>query len=126
MSILETVPDGPKPLYSVYRAADYPIRCFRAVTASPAPPTDFLSHMQLAESIDWWDLHRAAGVSAWLNPQKVAALARRKGLPMIAEIDLSRADGRMPWAQTGHGEHVTIWATPGILLQAVVGYADVG
>ena len=118
--------DHPQPLYSVYRAGDHAVRCYRAASANPAQPTDFLSHMQLAEHFEWWDLHRAAGVSAWLDPKKAAALARRKGLPVLAEIDLARGDSRIPWAQTGHPEHVTIWAPPAIVLQAVVAYADVG
>jgi hypothetical protein len=116
----------PQPIYSVYRAGDVPIHCFRAVSANPAPPTDFLSHLQLAKSFDWWDIHRAAGVSAWLDPEKAVALARRRGLAVLAELDLSQTDGRLTWAQTGHEEHVTLWALPSVILQAVVGYADIG
>lgn len=114
----------PQPLYSVYRAGDRAIVCYRAVRTNPAQPVDFLSFSDVGQNFLWWDMHRAIGVSAWLDPGKAAAIGRRKGLPLVAELDLGRADERLPWAETGPPDHVTLWGPAAVLLQAVVRYVD--
>lgn len=116
----------PQPLYCVYRAGDLSITCYRAVSQDPAPLADFLSFIDLSTSFIWWDLHRAAGISAWEKPEQAAALARRKGYPLLAQIDLSRADPELRWARTGARGHITMWGSPPHLLQAVVTYIPTG
>lgn len=115
----------PAPLYVVYQAGDLSVVCFRAVTTNPAHPSDFLSHADLGTAFEWHMLARGVGVSAWENQEKAAALARRKGYPYLAQIDLAQADSRMPWARTGADGHVTIWAPGALILQAVVQYVDI-
>ena len=115
---------GVEPLYSVYAAGDYSVVCYRAVRERPAAPTDFLSHADLGTTFEWHLLHRAVGVSAWTDIGKATVLARRKGYPFLAALDLARADPRMPWAFTGAEGHVTIWAPGALILQAVVEYVD--
>src|SRR6266540_5953487 len=105
----------PKPLYSVYRAGDRPMVCYRGVSSNPAQPSDFLSFADSGANFEWWDLHRAIGLSAWNRPEKAVALARRKALPWVVELDLSRAHEKTPWAATGRSGHITIWA-PGLAL----------
>jgi len=114
--------DEPRPLYIVYRAGDHAVRCFRGVRNQPAQVADFLTFADLAPQVEWWDLPRAVGVSAWTAQEKAAAVAYNRGLPLLAEIDLSRADGRVSWAMTGKKGHVTIWAPALILIPAVVNY----
>jgi hypothetical protein len=115
-----------KPLYCVYQAGDRATVCYRAVRENPAPPTDFLSYLDLGSSFEWWDLHRAAGVSAWTDERKAAALAMQKGMPYLAVIDLARAEPKLRWAETGAQGHVTMWAPAPFILQAVISYAETG
>ena len=114
----------PKPLYSVYQAGDLSTICFRAVRNNPAQPSDFLSFADLGTRFDWWMAHRAVGTSLWEDWLTALALARRKGFPHVASVDLARADYRTPWARTGVKSHVTVWAPAALLLQAVVNLVD--
>ena len=115
-------PRNPKPLYSVFDSGTLSTICWRAVGQEPADPTDFLSHMQLGSNIDWWQLHRAVGVSAWEDREKAAALATRQRYPLLARLDLSLGDPRLPWARTGSPGHVTLWAPPALFLEYIAGY----
>lgn len=114
----------PEPLYCVFRADVFSVTCYRAVRNNPPTPQDFLSFADLGTRMDWWEAHRAVGVSFWEDEQKARVLARRKGFPFVAEIDVARTDPRTPWARTGTPGHVTIWASPPVLLQGVVRLTD--
>jgi hypothetical protein len=116
----------PSPLYCVYRAGDAPIVCYRSVRSNPADVGDFISNADAGANFLWTEMHRATGISCWLTLEKCRALAIKRGDPFVAELDLSRADPAMPWAQTGPKQHVTIWAPAAALLQAVVRYVDMG
>jgi hypothetical protein len=115
------------PHYCVYRAGQAPITCYRAVRQNPAQLVDFVSFAHLNTSIEWWDHYRAIGVSCFTEQDLAAAIfGPRKGFHFLAELDLSRGDPKMPWAQIGRSEHVTIWAPPPQVLQTVVRYVDIG
>jgi alkylation response protein AidB-like acyl-CoA dehydrogenase len=119
--------EEPKPLYCVYRVQARSIVCHRVVQNNPAQVGDFLTFLDTGiRNFDWWDIARAVGLSAWVDPEKAAALARRKGRRWIATVDLSRADPLTPWGFTGTSGHITIWAPAPILLPAVVDYTSVG
>jgi hypothetical protein len=111
-----------------YRAGDHAIVCYRAVRQNPAQLVDFVAFAHLATSYAWWDHHRAIGVSCFTDPDEAVATLGRpdKGYAYLAELDLSRMEPRTVWPPTGRQAHVTIWAPPPQLLQAVVQYADIG
>jgi hypothetical protein len=115
----------PEPLYCVYQAGDLACVCYRAVRQDPAQPSEFVSYADLGAVFEWYQLHRAVGVSCWVDLEKATALGRRKRYPLLAEIDLARAEPRMPWAYTGTEDHVTIWAPGALILQALVQYVDI-
>lgn len=111
-----------RPLYCVYRAGDRPVACYRGVSQNPAQIADFLTFADLDIRVDWWDMHRATGVSAWTDEEKARTIAHSKRLVWIARLDLGQADERTPWAFTGRRDHVTIWAPALVLIPAVVNY----
>lgn len=115
----------PDPLYSVYRAGDHAITCFRWVSQNPAQVGDFLNFLDAGVGFEWWDIHRAVGVSHWVDFEKAAAFARKKGFRWVAQVDLNQAHEKTPWAFTGRQGHVTIWAPALILIPAVVNYVEV-
>ena len=117
-------PSGVRPVYCLYRAGDWPIVCYRVVSQRPAQVGDFLSFADLGTTFEWWDFPRAVGVSCWTDLARAGALALKKGMAFVAELNLQHADPRLPWAQTGHRDHVTLWGPPPLLLQAVVTYVD--
>lgn len=120
-------PPESQPIYCVYRSGARSLVCHRVVQNNPAQVGDFLTFLDSGiKNFDWWDIARAVGVSAWEDAEKAMALARRKGAPWVATLDLARADPRTPWAFTGSPGHITIWAPPVILQPAVVDYTPAG
>ena len=115
----------PEPLYCVFRAGDRTVVCYRGVSNNPVQVGDFLTFADLGANFEWWEMHRAVGFSAWIEERKALALARRKSLPWLAVLDLAQADPKTPWAFTGGGGHVTIWAPPPFALPSVVSYVPV-
>lgn len=109
----------------MYRARLRAVTCHRVVAQNPAQVGDFLSFAEMGASFEWWDLHRAVGVSHWEDAETAAAVARGQGKDWLAVVDLSRADGRTPWAYVGRRSHITVWAPPPVLLAAVVDYVQV-
>lgn len=115
-----------QPWFSVYRAGDLQIVCYRSVSANPAPPEDLLSYAAMGKSYPWSNQILANGVSAWEDAEIARRLAKRVlRHPFLAQIDLAQVDERLPWARTGHRGHVTLWADPPLLLQGVVSYVQV-
>jgi hypothetical protein len=115
----------PQPIFSVYRVRDRSVVCFRAVSNNPVQVGDFLTFADLGVNFEWWDTPRAIGFSAWTEEGKARALARRKGQPWVAKLDLAQADPMTPWAFTGAPGHVTIWAPALVAIPAVVNYLQV-
>jgi hypothetical protein len=66
-----------QPWFSVYRAGDLQIVCYRSVSANPAPPEDFLSYAAMGKSYPWSNQILANGVSAWEDAEVARRLAKR-------------------------------------------------
>lgn len=84
-----------------------------------------MSFSDAGVNFEWWDMPRAMGVSLWDNEEKAAALARRKGFVLLAEVDLARTHEKTQWAYTGAQGHITVWAPAPVLIGAVVNYLGI-
>ena len=106
-------------LFTVYRAGDDPIVCYRATTNNPAQPGDFVPYAEMRGAYRWPDEIYAIGVSTF-DTARAAVAATRARYPYVAKLDLATGNPDVKWARTRSHGHVTLWAPPSVLLDCVV------
>jgi hypothetical protein len=118
------MPAEPTPLYLVFDGSALEIVLYRIVERCPPTLDDFRSYEELGRSYDRRDFILGIGVSMHTSRGRAIRIARRFGHGRgTAELDL-RASA-IAWARTGaSGRHVTVWAPPELLLEAVVQCAE--
>ena len=99
------------------RDIDGPV--YRVVQRCPAVLEDFLSYEVLGRRYDRRDFLRGSGISMTVSKDRAVEVARRFGLgTATATLDL-QVDG-VVWATSGRPGHITVWATPELLLARVL------
>lgn len=113
------MPHEPAPLFLVYDGSALTGLVYRIVKRCPPTLDDFRSYEELGIPYDRRDFFKGVGVSMHTTRERAIAVARRFGHGHgIAALELRST--RSVWARTGARGHVTAWAPPGLLLEAVV------
>jgi hypothetical protein len=111
------------PLYLVYQGRDLGEPLYRIVKRCPPTLQDFLSYEALGSRYNRRDFLRGTGISTYLSVKRAEEIAGRfRHGDAIATLDVD-CDG-VTWAETGARGHVTVWATPDLLLARVVQCVD--
>jgi hypothetical protein len=106
-------------MYEVFAGPDFRGAAYRIVRTCPPTLDDFTSYEALGKRYDRRDFFRGVGVSMYAGRSAAVAAARRFALgPRIATIDL--AGEGIVWCPTGRSGHLSVWASPELLLQRVV------
>ena len=107
------------PLFLVFDSTALDGHLYRIVELCPPTLDDFRSYEALGRSYDRRDFFKGTGVSMHTSRERAVAVARRYQLGHgVAALELRAAP--MVWARTGVRGHVTVWAPPELLRQAVV------
>jgi hypothetical protein len=113
------------PRFVVYDGLALDHTVFRIVASCPPTLDDFKSYYELGRGFTSYQMFRATGVSMFLTEEDAGAANRKFRLGTgIAEVDLR--DNRNMWSPTGSHGHITVWATPPVLLNRVVRCAEEG
>jgi hypothetical protein len=113
------MPAQPAPRFLVFDGAALDRLLYRIVERCPPTLDDFRSYEALGRTYDRRDFFRGTGVSMHTTHSRATAVARRyRRGNAVAVLDLRNAP--IGWASTGGRGHVTVWAPPELLLQAVV------
>ena len=109
----------PTPLYLVYEGSALYSLLYRIVRSCPPDLDDFRSYEVLGRPYSRRDFFKGVGVSMRRTREQAISVARRYGHGRaVATVDLRGAP--VAWARTGGRGHVTVWAPPEVLLQAVL------
>ncbi|HET8606149.1 MAG TPA: hypothetical protein VFL66_03880 [Gaiellaceae bacterium] len=109
--------------FEVYDGLELEGTVFRIVSACPPTIDDFRSYADLGRAFPSYHMFRATGVSMYLTQSSAEDANARFNLgDCIAELELR--DNRNLWALTGGRDHITVWATPTVLLNRVVRCAE--